>query len=81
MAVPELKVLAHASPRAREVARAPGDDFFCNRFEVWYPSFDCAVRTRFKTSAGCLHCDQGRFNLERHRAAIRHVRFPFPSCG
>lgn len=51
------------------------DDFYCLRYRVWYPSFDCAVRTRFRTSAGCLACDQGRFNLKRHATAVRGVRF------
>lgn len=46
--------------------RGPGDDFFCLRYGVWYPSFDCAVRTRFRTFQGCRECDQGRFNLRRH---------------
>ena len=55
----------------------PGDDFFCIRYRVWYPSFDCAIRTRFRTSAGCLRCDQGRFNLKRHAAAVRGVRWRF----
>jgi len=54
---------------------APGDDFFCIRYRVWYPSFDCAIRTRFRTSEGCLRCDQGRFNLKRHAAAVRGVRW------
>jgi hypothetical protein len=53
----------------------PGDDFFCIRYRVWYPSFDCAIRTRFRTSEGCLRCDQGRFNLKRHAAAVRGVRW------
>jgi len=53
----------------------PGDDFFCIRYRVWYPSFDCAIRTRFRTSEGCLRCDQGRFNLKRHAASLRGVRW------
>jgi hypothetical protein len=53
----------------------PGDDFFCIRYRVWYPSFDCAIRTRFRTAEGCLRCDQGRFNLKRHAAALRGVRW------
>ena len=47
-----------------------GCDFFCLRFKVWYPSTDCAVRTRFQTYDGCRNCDQGRFNLKRHAAAL-----------
>jgi len=47
-----------------------GCDFFCLRFQVWYPSQDCAVRTRFQTYDGCRNCDQGRFNLKRHAATV-----------
>lgn len=46
------------------------DDFFCLRYQVWYPSFDCAIRTRFVTAPGCSSCDQGRFNLKRHAIAL-----------
>lgn len=56
-----------------------GDDFFCIRYRVWYPSFDCAIRTRFHTAEGCLRCDQGRFNLKRHAAALRGVRWRLAS--
>jgi hypothetical protein len=55
--------------------RCAGDDFFCIRYRVWYPSYDCAIRTRFRTADGCLRCDQGRFNLKRHAAALRGVRW------
>ena len=54
---------------------AQGDDFFCLRYRVWYPSFDCAIRTRFHTAEGCLRCDQGRFNLKRHASALRGIRW------
>jgi hypothetical protein len=54
----------------------PGDDFFCLRYRVWYPSFDCAIRTKFHTAEGCLRCDQGRFNLKRHSEAVRRIRWP-----
>ena len=50
--------------------QAPGDDFFCVRYQIWYPSFDCAVRTRFRTCGGCASCDQGRFNLKRHARSL-----------
>lgn len=50
--------------------RGPGDDFFCLRYGVWYRSFDCAARLRFRTFQGCLDCDQGRFNLRRHGRAL-----------
>ncbi len=55
--------------------RATEDDFFCIRYRVWYPSFDCAIRTRFQTAPGCLRCDQGRFNLKRHQQALRGFRW------
>lgn len=56
--------------------REPGDDFFCLRYRIWYPSLDCAVRTKFRTAPGCARCDQGRFNLRRHAATLHRVRFP-----
>jgi len=69
---PSLEPTEQAALRGR---REPGDDFFCLRFQVWYPSVDCAFRTRFSTSPGCADCDQGRFNLRRHAAAL--PRSPF----
>jgi len=54
--------------------REPGDDFFCLRYEVWYPSFDCALRTRFRTAPGCAGCEQGRFNHRRHGAELDRLR-------
>jgi hypothetical protein len=61
-------VSSPAAPAASP--RDPGDDFFCLRYEVWYPSFDCALRTAFDTCPGCRACEQGRFNLKRHRTAL-----------
>jgi hypothetical protein len=55
--------------------REPGDDFFCLRYRIWYPSHDCAIRTRFRTSPGCARCDQGLFNARRHAEALRGFRF------
>ena len=55
--------------------REPGDDFFCLRYRIWYPSYDCAVRTKFHTAPGCARCDQGQFNHRRHADALRGVRF------
>jgi len=54
-----------------------GCDFYCLRFRVWYPSADCATRTRFQTYDGCRNCDQGRFNLKRHADSIGN-RPPLP---
>jgi len=62
--------------RMRLARREPEDDFFCLRYEIWYPSLDCALRTKFRTSPGCEQCQQGRFNLKRHSQALRGVRFP-----
>lgn len=60
--------------------RESGDDFFCIRFRIWYPSIDCAFRTRFATSPACSRCDQGRFNLKRHASALRGARFLSPGA-
>jgi hypothetical protein len=57
-------------------ARDVEDDFFCLRFKVWYPSFDCAIRTRHRTCPGCRDCEQGRFNLKRHASALARLRRP-----
>ncbi len=56
--------------------RDPEDDFFCLRYQVWYASFDCALRTKFQTCEGCADCEQGRFNLKRHAAALARVQAP-----
>lgn len=68
-----------APPAIPAGTRQSGDDFFCLRYRVWYPSFDCAIRTRFHTSEGCARCDQGRFNLKRHATALRSVRWRLAS--
>lgn len=65
-----LPVVTH-SPN---IGRLPGDDFFCLRYEVWYASADCAIRTMYRTCSGCLDCDQGRFNLKRHEVGLRRKR-------
>ncbi len=63
--------------KSRCNVQLPGDDFFCLRYKVWYSSWDCAVRTRFRTAPGCLNCDQGRFNHHRHRDTVKNLRFRF----
>lgn len=63
------------SPRDSE------DDFYCLRYQVWYPSHDCAFRTHYQTSAGCLDCQQGRFNLKRHADSLRRTKHAFVTVG
>lgn len=72
--ISEAGVCSIGAPRGR----LPGDDFFCIRYQVWYSSRDCAIRTKFRTAPGCLRCEQGRFNLKRHEAALRQVRLRPP---
>jgi len=62
---------------ARGGRRGTEDDFFCLRFRVWYPSFDCAIRTRYRTCPSCRDCEQGRFNLKRHASRLAQERRPF----
>lgn len=45
--------------------RGPRDDFFCWKFQIWYPSEDCVTRHVHKTHRDCAGCFQGRMNL-RH---------------
>ena len=59
----------------RSASPDAADDFFCLRYAVWYPSLDCAFRTRHRTAPGCLRCEQGRFNLKRHAQAIAGTKF------
>lgn len=70
MAQTDPDLSAHEPRALRCDHREAGDDFFCLRYQLWYRSFDCAVRTRFRTAPGCLACDQGRFNHSRHKAAL-----------
>jgi len=72
---PAVNTAAPVGGGARDVE----DDFFCLRFKVWYPSYDCAIRTRHRTCPSCSDCEQGRFNLKRHGAALAQSRRPF-SC-
>jgi hypothetical protein len=67
---------APASSTGFSAHREPEDDFLCLRYRVWYPSFDCAVRTRYRTAPGCRNCEQGRFNLKRHAADLARTRWP-----
>lgn len=69
----QLRQLAWV-PMADTSQRESDDDFFCLRYQVWYPSVDCAFRTFHRTCAGCNDCEQGRFNLKRHHATLLRVR-------
>jgi hypothetical protein len=71
-------ILPAESGDRRRVRRSGDDDFFCLRFQLWYPSRDGAIRTRYRTCDACLDCDQGRFNARRHAADLACYRFPHP---
>ncbi len=45
--------------------RSPEDDFFCEKYGVWYPIGDCNYRVLHRTFEGCVDCFQGRINLRR----------------
>ena len=79
----ESSALPVVAPASREPARrrestyrGPEDDFYCLRFEVWYSSVDCAIRTRYRTCPSCVNCDQGRFNAKRHGTTLLRIRVP-----
>lgn len=55
--------------------RGAEDDFFCWKFQLWYPSLDCAYRVRHRTCAPCSDCAQGRRNLERRSEDLDRRRF------
>ena len=63
-----------ANEAATASHREADDDFWCLRYGVWYPSIDCAFRTLHETCPGCLRCEQGRFNLKRHRTTLLRRR-------
>jgi hypothetical protein len=67
-----------SSALARVAGRDAEDDFYCLRYRVWYPSRDCAYRTWYRTCPGCSDCEQGRFNLKRHRSALLGGRTVLP---
>jgi hypothetical protein len=68
---------ARSESGQRQSPRDAEDDFYCLRYQVWYPSHDCAFRTHFRTSPGCLDCQQGRFNLKRHADSLRRAKHSF----
>ena len=56
--------------------RFPEDDFYCWRYQVWYNSLDCAMRTAFRTAPGCRDCPQGDRNLALRRADVSKLHPP-----
>lgn len=69
--------------------RGAEDDFFCDKYQVWYPLPDCNYRVLHRTYEGCTDCFQGRVNLrglagtsapeaEAGRGEI--LRFPQPAA-
>jgi hypothetical protein len=70
---------------ARAGYRAPEDDFFCEKYEVWYPRSDCNYRVLHATYEGCSGCFQGRVNLRWIRPESRGATgatdnlIPFPT--
>lgn len=56
--------------------KAEEDDFYCWKYQIWYPSVDCAYRVKFKTFKGCLNCNQGHLNLKAHRWDLRKAKWP-----
>jgi hypothetical protein len=51
------------------------DDFFCWKFQLWYPSIDCAYRVQHRTCSPCADCAQGRRNLERRAPDLSRRRW------
>jgi len=45
--------------------RCADDDFFCVKYQVWYPLADCNTRVLHRTYQGCVDCFQGRVNLRQ----------------
>jgi hypothetical protein len=46
-------------------------DFFCVKYQVWYPLEDCNYRVAHATYHGCVDCFQGRVNLRAARNGRR----------
>jgi len=51
--------------------RSSEDDFFCEKYGVWYALEDCNFRVLHRTYEGCVNCFQGRVNLRSPQAARR----------
>ena len=66
MAVGYNRGLMSREPEAMSRShRAPEDEFFCEKYAVWYPMRDCNFRVLHRTFEGCVSCFQGRVNLRR----------------
>lgn len=55
--------------------KAPEDDFFCWKFQLWYPMIDCAYRNFYRTCTPCANCAQGHRNLERRAVDLAQRRW------
>lgn len=55
--------------------KSPEDDFFCWKFQLWYPMIDCAYRNLYRTCTPCADCAQGSRNLERRAADVMRRRW------
>src|SRR5262245_40355888 len=64
-----------------EGTRGPGDDFFCNKYQVWYRMEDCVYRGRHKTFSGCVNCFQGYLNIRRLEKGRGAVSAAGPRAG
>ena len=53
--------------------KGPLDDFFCSKYQVWYPVEACVYRGRNRTFPGCVDCIQGWVNI---RSVARGLRPP-----
>ncbi|HKY30986.1 MAG TPA: hypothetical protein VJV23_00500 [Candidatus Polarisedimenticolia bacterium] len=57
-----------SAPAEEQGTRGPHDDFYCQKYQVWYRLDDCVYRGLNRTYAGCVDCAQGKMNI---RAAGR----------
>ena len=69
--------------RTQRGTRTAEDEFFCEKYQVWYPLRDCNYRVMHATYHGCVDCFQGRVNLRAPQPAARAAAdgaqlIPFP---
>jgi len=60
----------NSAPEENE-SRGPRDDFYCWKFEIWYPSEDCIFRHTRKTYPACAGCFQGRLNARHAQRGLK----------